>query len=92
MSLVDLVNHATDKKRFQSIEDYINFCVRYLEYIDTGLQARIVSQNESHYQFFQYQTRPYPPITDRSTTTIQESPQSIEHYHLRTIEQNPRCA
>jgi hypothetical protein len=54
MSLADLVNHATDKKRFQSVEDYVDFCVRYLEYIDTGLQARIVSQNESHYQFFQY--------------------------------------
>jgi hypothetical protein len=54
MSLTDLVNHATDKKRFQSVEDYIDFCARYLEYIDTGLQARIVSQNESHYQFFQY--------------------------------------
>jgi hypothetical protein len=50
MSLTNLVNHATDKKRFQSVEDYIDFCVRYLEYIDTGLQARIVSQNESHYQ------------------------------------------
>jgi hypothetical protein len=54
MSLTDLVNHATNKTRFESVEDYINFCVRYLEYIDTGLQARIVSQNESHYQFFQY--------------------------------------
>jgi hypothetical protein len=54
MSLADLVNHATDKKRFQSIENYIDFCARYLEYIDTGLQARIVSKNETHYQFFQY--------------------------------------
>lgn len=54
MSLTDLVNHATDKERFHSVEHYIDFCVRYLEYVDTGLQARIVSQNESHYQFFQY--------------------------------------
>jgi hypothetical protein len=54
MSLADLVNHATDKKRFQSIENYIDFCAHYLEYIDTGLQARIVSKNETHYQFFQY--------------------------------------
>lgn len=54
MMLSDLVNHATDKVRFQSIKNYIDFCARYLCYVDTGLQARIVSQNESHYQFFQY--------------------------------------
>ena len=54
MSLVDLVNHATNKERFHSVESYIDFCTRYLEYVETGLQARIVSQNESHYQFFQY--------------------------------------
>lgn len=54
MSLSDLVSHATDKERFQTVEHYIDFCARYLEYVDTGLQARIVSQNESHYQFFQY--------------------------------------
>jgi len=54
MRLSDLLNHATDKDRFHSIRQYIDFCARYLEYVDTGLQARIVSQNESHYQFFQY--------------------------------------
>lgn len=54
MSLSDLVSHATDKERFHTVEQYIEFCARYLEYVDTGLQARIVSQNESHYQFFQY--------------------------------------
>lgn len=54
MSLSDLMNHATNKERFHTVEDYIDFCARYLEYVDTGLQARIVSQKESHYQFFQY--------------------------------------
>lgn len=54
MSLSDLVSHATDKERFHTVEQYIDFCARYLEYVETGLQARIVSQNESHYQFFQY--------------------------------------
>jgi hypothetical protein len=51
MSLSDLVKHATDKQRIQTIENYIDFCARYLEYIETKLQARIVSHNESHYQF-----------------------------------------
>jgi len=54
MNLSKLVNHATDKKRFITLENYIDFCALYLEYIDTGLQARIISQNEKHYQFFQY--------------------------------------
>jgi hypothetical protein len=54
MSLSNLINHATDKKRFHTVDNYIDFCARYLEYVETGLQARIVSQNESHYQFFQY--------------------------------------
>lgn len=54
MSLADLVNHAIDKYRFHSIENYIEFSARYLDFIETGLQARIVSRNETHYQFFQY--------------------------------------
>jgi hypothetical protein len=54
MILTDLVNHSCDKSRFHSLENYISFCARYLEFVETGLQARIVSQNENHYQFFQY--------------------------------------
>ena len=50
MTLAELVNHATNKGLFLSISDYIAFCSRYLEFAETGLQARIVSQNESHYQ------------------------------------------
>jgi len=54
MRLSDLVEHATDKERFHTVEQYIDFCSRYLDYVESGLQARIVSQNENHYQFFQY--------------------------------------
>lgn len=54
MTLKDLLNIATDKQRFQTLDDFLSFCQRYLEFVETGLQARIVSQNESHYQFFQY--------------------------------------
>ena len=55
MTLAELVAHATNKGLFLSISDYIAFCSRNLEFTETGLQARIVSQNESHYHFFQYQ-------------------------------------
>lgn len=54
MNLETLVNHAINKERFGTVQDYIDFCSWYLEFTQTGLQARIVSQNESHYQFFQY--------------------------------------
>jgi len=54
MRLSDLLNHVTDKSRFASIKNYLFFCSCYLEYIQTKLQARIISQNESHYQFLQY--------------------------------------
>jgi len=54
MNLIDLVEHAVNKDLFHTVENYITFCARYLEYVETGLQARIISQNENHYQFFQY--------------------------------------
>lgn len=70
MNLTDLVNHATDKKRFQNIQDYINFCKSYLKFIETGLQARIVSQKENHYQFYQYHTDGYYNITRPINTSL----------------------
>lgn len=54
MSLSKLVKYAIDKKRFLTLSNYIDFCTQYLEYIEGHLQARIISQNESHYEFFQY--------------------------------------
>ncbi|WP_417912161.1 hypothetical protein [Candidatus Electronema sp. TJ] len=90
MSLSDLVRHAADKERFHTIKQYIDFCARYLEYIDTGLQARIVSQNESHYQFFQYRqegsfniTR---PINSRLMYDAQDFTQAAQQFST-TLEQ-----
>jgi len=54
MKLKSILNIATDKHKFQSIADYAKFCLNYLEFIKTNLQAVIVSQNENHYRFFQY--------------------------------------
>jgi len=90
MSLTDLVNHATDKKRFQNIQDYINFCNSYLKFIETGLQARIVSQNENHYQFYQYKTDGYYNITRPINTSLmyEESVFETNSVHfLQSLEQ-----
>ena len=70
MSLATLVGHATDKTRFQTIQDYISFCKEYLRFIETGLQARVVSQNENHYQFFQYQDDGHYNITRPINTSL----------------------
>lgn len=90
MTLSDLVRHAADKERFHNVKQYIDFCARYLEYIDTGLQARIVSQNESHYQFFQYRqegsfniTR---PINSRLMYDAQDFTQAAQQFST-TLEQ-----
>lgn len=90
MSLSTLVNHATDKERFHTIDNYIDFCTRYLEYTETGLQARIVSQNESHYHFFQYKqdgsfniTR---PINSKLMYDANSFPQAAYKFRL-TLEQ-----
>ncbi len=54
MRLNTLVKRACDKRRFNSVEDYADFCLYYLEYIKHNLQAVIVCRNENKYQFFQY--------------------------------------
>ena len=55
MNLKNIIKRATNKEKFLSISDYADFCLIYLEFIKTKLQAVIVSQNETHYRFFQYQ-------------------------------------
>ena len=54
MKLKDLVAHAIDKNKFKNLNGYVDFCTIYLEYISEHLQATIVSQNENHYRFYQY--------------------------------------
>lgn len=54
MTLHQILDKATDKANFQSLEGYLDFCRLYLDYIQSNLQAVIVSQNENHYRFFQY--------------------------------------
>jgi hypothetical protein len=54
MKLSQIVEKATDKSNFQSLAGYVEFCRIYLDFIQDNLQAVIISQNENHYQFFQY--------------------------------------
>lgn len=54
MTIADLVLIAANKNNFTTLRDYIEFCCRYLDFIETGVQAVIVSQNEPNYRFLQY--------------------------------------
>lgn len=54
MTLDQLINKATNKQNFNTINDYICFCLEYLEFIEKGLQAIVVSRNENNYIFYQY--------------------------------------
>jgi len=54
MKITQLTKIATDKSKFKILPDFLNFAEVYLDYAATKLQAVIVSQNENHYQFYQY--------------------------------------
>lgn len=76
MNLSQIVDIATDKQNFLSVSDYINFCKTYLEYTATALQAVIVSQNETHYRFYQYKEEGFfnisRPINSRLIYNIED--------------------
>lgn len=54
MKITQLTKIATDKSKFKSLPNFLDFADMYLGYAATKLQAIIVSQNENHYQFYQY--------------------------------------
>ncbi len=54
MNIQKLVQQATNKTNFTELSGFIKFCKDYLSYISGNLQAVIISQNENHYQFYQY--------------------------------------
>jgi hypothetical protein len=54
MTLDELVCRVADKRNFTVLPDYLDFCARFLAFLDGGVQAVIVSKNEPHYRFFQY--------------------------------------
>lgn len=56
MSIHGLVDRASSKENFLSIQQYIDFSCRYLDFIFSGqnIQADIVARNENNYHFLQY--------------------------------------
>ncbi|NJM55209.1 MAG: hypothetical protein HC841_04220 [Verrucomicrobiae bacterium] len=54
MTLGHLVARAADKERFNTLQSYLDFADAFLDHTAGHLQARIVSRNEPHYQFWQF--------------------------------------
>ncbi|MGM2837769.1 hypothetical protein [Bacillus pseudomycoides] len=52
--LEEMLSKVSNKNNFTSIQEYIDFASYFLEYIQENKQAVIVSQNEHHYNFYQY--------------------------------------
>jgi len=54
MTIQQITQHIADGQHFKTLQEYEDFAMAFLEFVDGGLQARIVCQNEINYQFFQY--------------------------------------
>lgn len=54
MNISQITAIATDKPKFDTLSSFLDFVEMYLGYVSENLQAVIVSQNENHYQFYQY--------------------------------------
>lgn len=54
MNLLDIVKFTVNKENFSELNFYIEFTKIFLDIIPEHLQAVIVSQNENHYRFFQF--------------------------------------
>lgn len=54
MNLDSILKIVKNKDNFKNLSDYVDFTQKYLTYIKDNLQAVIVSQNEPHYNFYQY--------------------------------------
>ena len=88
MTLTELVDFAKNKTNFTSIDNYITFCLRYLEFAANSLQAVIVSQNENHYRFYQYKEDGSFNVTRPINTKLMYTPdaaKTIEADFIKTL-------
>ncbi|MDR2761697.1 MAG: hypothetical protein LBB88_03745 [Planctomycetaceae bacterium] len=97
MNLKQLVNKAKNKNNFADIKAYVNFSGEYLKYIADNLQAIIVSQNENHYQFFQYNKEGNYQITRPINSILMYDSKNFKHtsnefikilHNIKTIDKN----
>ena len=89
MNLKKLLAIATDKSRFQTLQGYVDFCCAYLEYVAENLQAVIVSQNENHYCFYQYDKSASFQITRPINSPLMFSAEEFEKNRQQFLKMLP---
>ena len=85
MRLVSLVEQATDKTRFGSIEDYVEFARSFLGYTAEHLQAVIVSRNETHYRFWQFRKEGHYNLTRPINANLMFTAEEADQFGRRFI-------
>jgi len=50
----ELTSFVTSKKHFVTLKEYRDFAIEFLDFLEQGLQATIICQNEHNYKFFQF--------------------------------------
>lgn len=70
MNLKKILNKALDKNNFKNLQGYIDFAQHYLDFVAQHLQAIIISQNENHYNFYQYDKQGNFQITRPSNSNL----------------------
>jgi len=93
MNLKKIVGTATNKDKFQSIANYTDFCLNYLEFIKTKLQAVIISRNENNYRFFQYKKDGTYNVTRPINSNLMLSIETFDSNRNKflTLLQNIKC-
>ena len=71
---------AKEKENFNSLDSYIDFCRLYSEFIadSKNYEARITSQNEHNYKFYQYKEEGFYNITRPINSNLFLSVENIE--------------
>jgi len=85
MTIKQLTEIATDKSKFRTLEDYIDFCLKYLEYVEDKIQTVIISQNENNYNFYQYPKEANFNITRPINTNLMLSANNFEQIAKKYI-------
>ncbi|MCE5314672.1 MAG: hypothetical protein ABFD49_10390 [Armatimonadota bacterium] len=53
-NLKTLTSIAANKEAFQSLLDYVDFSLKFFEYVESSKQAEIIAQNDHDYRFYQF--------------------------------------
>ncbi|MDQ1265384.1 MAG: hypothetical protein QG635_534 [Bacteroidota bacterium] len=85
MKLIQILEKAKNKHNFINLDNYIEFCFNYLNYISDNLQAIIVSQNENHYRFYQYDSAGSFQITRPINSNLMYNAKEFEIYSKEYI-------